>query len=200
MDSKSITRLPEPRRDGPSSVEQALLNRRSIRGFKNDPLSLAELSQLAWAAQGISSPRGYRTAPSAGALYPLEVYIFAGRVKGLDAAVYKYDPRHILEKIVPGDHRTDLAQAALNQSFIGTAPVVFLFCAVFARTTNTYGERGRRYVFMEVGHAAQNLCLQAVAAGMGTTVIGAFQDNRVGTIIELAPKESPVYIVPVGKI
>jgi SagB-type dehydrogenase family enzyme len=176
------------------------MNRRSIRGFKHDSLSLAELSQLAWSAQGVSSPRGYRTAPSAGALYPLEVYIFAGRVEGLDAGVYKYDPRHLLEKIVSGDHRADLARAALNQSFIAAAPVVFLFCAVFARITKTYGERGRRYVFMEVGHAAQNLCLQAVAQGMGTTVVGAFQDNRVETMLELAPNESPIYIVAVGKI
>lgn len=200
MDSKSLVRLPEPRRDGPLSVEQALLNRRSTRAFNNDPLSLAELSQLAWSAQGVTSPRGYRTAPSAGALYPLEVFIFAGRVEGLDAGVYKYDPRHSVAKIAAGDRRADLARAALNQSFIATAPVVFLFCAVFARMTDKYGERGRRYVFMEVGHAAQNLCLQAVAQGMGTTVVGAFQDDRVGDMIALAPNEWPIYIVAVGKI
>jgi SagB-type dehydrogenase family enzyme len=133
-------------------------------------------------------------------LYPLELYIFAGRIKGLDAGVYKYDPRHVLEKIVAGDHRADLARAALGQGFIAAAPVVFLFCAVFARVTNTYGERGGRYVFLEAGHAAQNLCLQAVARGMGTTVVGAFQDDRVGDMIALAPDELPIYIVAVGKI
>ena len=200
LDSENIIHLPEPRHEGPSSVEQALLNRRSIRSFKNESLSLAELSQLAWSAQGVSSPRGYRTAPSAGALYPLEVYIFAGGVTGLDAGVYKYDTRHILEKVVAQDRRADLARAALNQGFIAKAPVVFLFCAVFARITNTYGERGRRYAFMEVGHAAQNLCLQAVAQGMGTTVVGAFQDDRVADMIALAPSELPIYIVAVGKI
>ena len=200
MESKISLRLPEPRLDGPLSVEQALANRRSVRSFKNEPLSLAELSQLAWSAQGVSNPRGYRTAPSAGALYPLETYTFAGRIKGLEAGVYRYDPRHSLEKIVAGDRRADLARAALNQRFIATAPVVFLFCAVFARITTTYGERGVRYVFMEVGHAAQNLCLQAVARGMGTTVVGAFDDDRVATMIDLAPNELPIYIVAVGKI
>ena len=200
MDSKKITRLPEPRSDGPYAVERALLNRRSVRVFKNESLSLAELSQLAWSAQGVSSPRGYRTAPSAGALYPLEVYIFAGGVTGLDAGVYKYAPRHILERVIAKDRREELARAALNQSFIATAPVAFLFSAVFARITNTYGERGRRYVFMEVGHAAQNLCLQAVAQGMGTTVVGAFQEDRVATMLALAPNELPIYIVAVGKI
>ena len=200
MDSKEITRLPEPRLDGPSSVEQALLHRRSIRAFKNEPLSLADISQLAWSAQGVSSPRGFRTAPSAGALYPLEIYIFAGGVTGLDAGVYKYAPRHILEKVIAEDRREDLARAALNQIFIATAPVVFLFCAVFERITNTYGERGRRYVYMEAGHAAQNLCLQAVSRGMGTTVVGAFQEDRVATMIALAPNELPIYIVAVGMI
>lgn len=200
MDSQKITRLPEPRLDGPYAVERALLNRRSIRAFKKESLSLAELSQLAWSAQGVSSPRGHRTAPSAGALYPLEVYIFAGGVTGLEAGVYRYAPRHILETVAAEDRREDLARAALNQGFIATAPVVFLFSAVFARITSTYGERGRRYVFMEVGHAAQNLCLQAVAQGMGTTVVGAFQDDRVATMLALAPNELPIYIVAVGKI
>ncbi len=200
MESKNILRLPEPHIDGNYAVEQALQSRRSIRAFKNEPLSLAELSQLAWSAQGVSSPKGYRTAPSAGALYPLELYIFAGGIKGLDAGVYKYDPRHILRKIIAGDRRTELAGAALDQRFIATAPVVFLFCAIFARITSTYGERGRRYVFMEAGHAAQNICLQAVARGMGTTVVGAFEDDRVASMIALAPNELPIYIVAVGKI
>jgi SagB-type dehydrogenase family enzyme len=200
MDSKNLTCLSQPRIDGTYSVEKALQNRRSIRAFKKDPLSLAELSQLAWSAQGVSNPRGYRTAPSAGALYPLEVYIFAGNITGLDTGIYKYAPRHILEKVVAEDRRADLARAALNQSFIATAPVVFLFSAIFARITNTYGERGKRYVFMEAGHAAQNLCLQAVALGMGTTVVGAFQDDGVAKMVALAPNELPIYIVAVGKI
>ena len=144
LDSKNIISLPEPRHDGPVSIEKALLTRRSIRAYKNESLSLAELSQLAWAAQGVSSPRGYRTAPSAGALFPLEIYIYAGRVKELSAGVYKYQIRHTLRKIVEGDHRTDLARAALNQRFIAKAPAVFLFCAVYERITHTYGQRGMR--------------------------------------------------------
>ncbi len=198
-DHQNFIRLPEPRHAGAISVEQALMHRRSIRTYTQEPVSLAQLSQLAWAAQGVSSPRGYRTAPSAGALYPLEIYICAGRVNGLASGVYRYDTRHALRKIVAGDHRQDLARAALNQGFIAKAPAIFLFCAVYERVTNTYGERGRRYVLMEVGHAAQNLCLQAVALGLGTAAVGAFRDDSARTIFKLAPEEQPVYIIPVGK-
>ena len=198
--SQEIIRLPEPRHDGAVSVEHALLNRRSVRNYKNKPLTLAEISQLVWAAQGITNHRGYRTAPSAGALYPLELYIAAGNVDDLTAGIYKYlFHDHALVQTVAGDKRTELSHAALSQGSIARAPAVLLFCAVYSRITGKYGNRGIQYTFMEIGHAAQNVCLQAVAMGMGTVVIGAFRDNEVKLIANLTPDEEPTYLIPVGR-
>jgi SagB-type dehydrogenase family enzyme len=167
--------------------------RRSVRSYKDDRLDLSEISQILWSAQGITSPRRFRTAPSAGALYPLELYVIAGNVKNLSPAIYKYQPgKHVLIKIVAGDLRSELSRAAL-------APAVLLFCAVFERTTGKYGRRGIRYVHMEVGHAAQNVCLQAIALGLNTVVIGAFRDTDVKKIANLADDEQPLYFVPVGR-
>lgn len=193
-------RLPEPRYDGSVSVEHALLSRRSVRKYKNEPLTLVEVSQLLWAAQGITAPRGYRTAPSAGALYPLEVYLVTGKVNDLSEGIYKYKYHdHALVQTVAGDKRAELSRAALHQGSILRAPTVLLFCAVYERITRKYGERGYRYVFMEIGHAAQNVCLQAIALGLGTVVIGAFRDNEVKKIANLPPNEEPTYFVPVGR-
>ncbi len=192
--------LPEPRYDGDVSVEHALRMRRSVRSYKDDPLDLSEISQILWSAQGITSPRRFRTAPSAGALYPLELYVIAGNVKNLSPAIYKYRPRnHVLVKSIPGDMRSELSRAALSQSAIKKAPAVLLFCAVFERTTKKYGRRGIRYVHMEVGHAAQNVCLQAIALGLNTAVIGAFRDEAVKEIAHLPADEQPLYFVPVGR-
>ncbi len=191
--------LPEARTDGDISVEQALQTRRSVRSYKKDPLDLTEISQLVWSAQGITHPRGYRTAPSAGALYPLELYVIAGRIKDLPAAIYKYSPhRHALLNIISGDKRAEFSRAALRQGSIRKAPAVLLFCAVYERTTAKYGQRGIRYVHMEVGHASQNVCLQAIALGLHTAVIGAFQDEAVKEIAHLPADEKPLYLVPVG--
>jgi SagB-type dehydrogenase family enzyme len=193
-------KLPKPRDDGPVSVEGALMNRRSIRAYRKDPLTLTEIAQLTWSAQGVSDPRGYRTAPSAGALYPLEIYLIAGWIDELRAGIYKYDPsNHGLRKIVDGDRRKDLSRAALNQNSIANAPAVLLLCTVDERVTNKYGHRGIRYVFMEIGHAAQNLCLQAVALGLATVVIGAFRDSEIKKIAHLVENERPAYIVPIGR-
>jgi SagB-type dehydrogenase family enzyme len=193
-------RLPEPRYDGPVSVEHALLTRRSVRNYKNEPLALADISQLTWAAQGITTPGGYRTAPSAGALYPLETYVVAGDVNDLAAGIYKYRYRdHALVQTVAGDKRTALSHAALSQGSIARAPAVFLFCAVYSRITGKYSKRGIQYTFMEIGHAAQNVCLQAIALGLGTVVIGAFRDNEVKMIAGLPADEEPTYLIPVGK-
>jgi SagB-type dehydrogenase family enzyme len=157
---KDFINLPEPCYDGTVSVERALLTRRSVRTYNKDPLTLTEISQLAWAAQGVSDPRGYRTAPSAGALYPLEIYVVAGRIDELPAGIYKYDLLgQALRKIVGGDRRKKLSRAALNQNSIANAPVVLLFCTVNERVTNKYGDRGLKYIYMEIGHAAQNVCL-----------------------------------------
>jgi len=192
--------LPEPRYAGDVSVELALRQRRSVRSYKDDPLDMAEVSQILWSAQGITSAGGFRTAPSAGALYPLELYVIAGNVKNLPAAIYKYTPRdHALLEIVSGDRRSDLSRAALRQGAIRKAPAVILFCAVYERTTGKYGQRGFRYVHMEVGHAAQNACLQAIALGLHTAVIGAFRDAEVKAIANLPANEQPLYFVPVGR-
>ena len=196
---KAIT-LPEARFDGDSSIESTMLRRRSIRSYTDEPLTLYELSQLLWAAQGVTNSRGFRTSPSAGALYPLEIYIVAGKVKKLAAGVYKYKPKqHQLIQVLEGDKRAELCRAALNQSSIKNASVVILFCAVYQRTTVKYGQRGIRYVFMEIGHSAQNVCLQAVALGLGTVTIGAFHDGKVKGIVKCIPEEEPLYIMPVGK-
>ena len=192
--------LPEPRFDGDVSVEGALRERRSVRSYKGEPLALSEVAQILWSAQGITSARGFRTAPSAGALYPLELYVVAGNVKNLASAIYKYKPHeHRLFEIIPGDGRSQLSRAALHQSAIKEAPAVMLFCAVYERTTGKYGQRGIRYADMEVGHAAQNACLQAIALGLHTAVIGAFRDEEVKAIVRLPADEQPLYLVPVGR-
>lgn len=200
-ESKSeIIKLPAPRYKSSVSVEEALLNRRSVRDYKNEPLTLADVSQLLWSAQGITDPRGLRTSPSAGALYPLEVYVVAGNVKDLPSGIYRYKPhKHELERVVAGDKRTELCNAALGQPYVRNAPVVIVFSAVYERVTAKYGERGIRYVHIEAGHAAQNAFLQAVSLNLGAVVIGAFHDEEVKKIIRTADREQPLYIMPVGK-
>lgn len=192
--------LPEPRSDGDVSVEEALLKRRSDRDYADRPLKLAEISQLLWAAQGVTNRMGFRTAPSAGALYPLEVYVVAGKVDGLAAGVYKYRPlRHRLITIAAGDRRVDLAGAALGQSSIKNSPASIVFSAVYERVTRKYRDRGIRYVHMEAGHAAQNIYLQAIPLDIGTVVIGAFYDEKVKEVLGLPDNEEPLYIMPTGK-
>ena len=192
--------LPEPRTESDISVENALRKRRSVRNYSNGAIDLTEISQLVWSAQGITHTRGFRAAPSAGALYPLELYVIAGRVKNLPSAVYRYSPRqHALVKMVSGDMRPELSRAALGQRAVRKAPAVLLFCAVFERTTAKYGQRGIRYVHIEVGHAAQNVCLQAIALELQTVVIGAFRDEAMKKILNLPAEEQPLYLVPVGR-
>jgi len=199
-ESAAIIPLPQPRTDGPVSIEKTLKERRSIRDFKDDPLDLAEISQLLWACQGITAAGGLRTAPSAGALYPLEITLVAGRVKDFSAGVYKYRPQdQQLVKIMDGDKRLELASAALGQSCIENAPVSVVLSAVYQRTTKKYGERGVRYVHMEVGHAGQNLCLQAVALNLGAVVVGAFKDVQVRGVLGMPEEENPISIIPVGR-
>ncbi|TAN45843.1 MAG: SagB/ThcOx family dehydrogenase [Nitrospirae bacterium] len=198
---EEVIRLPEPRHEGVVSLEQALSLRRSVRSYRDGPLDMAEVSQLLWAAQGLSGRGGYRNAPSAGALYPLELYLVAGDVKGLAAGVYKYRPqKHDLVKAAKGDSRSELCDAALGQTSIKRAAAVLVMSAVYERTTVKYGERGVRYVHMEAGHAAQNVYLQAVPLRIGTVVIGAFRDDAVKKVIGMPGNEHPLYIMPVGKI
>jgi len=193
-------KLPEPVFDSGVSLEQSLRERRSVRDYSGQPLTLGELSQLLWAAQGITSPAGARTAPSAGALYPLEVYVVVGDVRELSPGVYHYIPEgHELSQTLDGDRRDDLAHAALGQDWVAEAAAVFLLAAVYERTTDKYGDRGIRYVHLEAGHAAQNLCLEAVALGLGAVTVGAFDDGQVASIVGLPEDEKPLYIIPAGR-
>jgi SagB-type dehydrogenase family enzyme len=195
-----VVRLPAPQKQGLLSVEAALKKRRSIRNFKDVPLALQSVSQLLWAAQGITDKREFRTVPSAGALYPLELYLIAGKTEGLEPGIYQYRPGdHSLHLVTAGDFRQTLCRAALRQDAISQAPVVFLIGAVPARTTGKYGERGIRYVHMEAGHAAQNILLQAVSLDLGGVAIGAFSDHDVGRLLKIDRDTIPLYIVPVGK-
>lgn len=200
--------LPLPRIYSNMTVEEAVLLRRSIREYTSDPVKLEHLALILWAAYGITDPRtGFRASPSAGATYPLEVYVVIGE-KGvlvenntfLKPGVYKYDVyKHILVLSKEGDYREELYDAALGQQWVKNAPVNIVVCAVFERTTKIYGERGRtRYVPMEVGHLGQNVYLMATALGYGTVVIGAFSDEKVWKVINTVPDEVPMYIMPLG--
>lgn len=191
--------LPPPATSGRVSVEEALALRRSVREYRDEPLPLAAAAQLLWAAQGRSHPEGLRTAPSAGATYPLELYLVAGAVEGLDPAIYRYRPaNHSLDVVRRGDHRTALAAAALEQECVANAPGVLAVAAVVSRTASRYGGRAERYVLLEVGHAVENAALQAVALGLGSVVVGAFDDLAVARLLGLPPGASPWCLLPVG--
>jgi len=185
--------LPAPRLKGEMSLEETLVARRSVRQFTDEELTLEEISQLLWAAQGITADWGGRTAPSAGALYPLEVYV--ATADGL----YHYVPqghKAIVESRT--DLRHELWRAGLSQDAIREAPAVFVIAAVYARTERKYGGRAERYVRLEAGHAAQNLLLQAVALGLGGVPIGAFYDDQVQNALSLPSDYEPLYLIPIG--
>jgi SagB-type dehydrogenase family enzyme len=186
--------LPAPSTHGRVSLEEALASRRSIREVDPRPLNSAQLSQLLWATQGITDAAGLRAAPSAGALYPLEVYVAAAD------GLLRYEPRgHRLLRVDARDLRGALARAALGQECVARAPAVFVIAAVTARTERKYGTRAGRYVDMEAGHAAQNLLLQATALGLGGVPVGAFDDEGVRSALGLPREQRPLYLVPVGK-
>jgi len=186
--------LPAPRLEGGMSLNEALALRRSVRSYTDRLLTWEEISQLLWAAQGVTAPSGFRTAPSAGALYPLEVYL------ALPEGWYHYLPQgHRLERLGQEDLREALRVAGLGQGALGDAPAVFVIAAVVARTEGKYGERAERYVHLEAGHAAQNLLLQATALGLGAVSIGAFHDDRVREALRLPASHTPLYLIPVGE-
>jgi SagB-type dehydrogenase family enzyme len=200
MGNNSNLTLPTPLYESQTSLEKALQTRRSVRTYSLEPLSLAEVSQLLWAAQGLTHPNGLRTAPSAGALYPLDIYLLAGNVTGLSGGIYHYQPGdHTLVLMSTEDKRQDLYQAALQQSPVKDAPIVFVISAVYERTTGKYGQRGIRYVHMEVGHAAQNIYLQAESLGLGTVFIGAFHEDEVKEALNLGGEEINLGLMPVGR-
>ncbi len=181
------------------SLDEALMHRRSVREFSPTELTLPEVSQVVWAAQGVTTT-GHRTAPSAGATYPLEIYLAAGKVDDLATGVYHYAPdRHRLETVAIGDVRQQLAKAAVDQQWLIRAPMIVVITANYARTTARYGRRGERYVHMEAGHAAENLLLEATALGLGATPVGAFDDTEVSRLLHLPASEAPLYLIPVGQ-
>lgn len=193
-------RLAEPRQDSGISLDRCIRQRRSVRGFRGRALSRGELSQLLWAAQGITGPEATRAVSSAGALYPLELYVVAGDVASLPAGVYHYlAGRQELVLTAPGDRREKLVAAACDQDWIATASVIICIAGVFERTTVKYGQRGRGFVYIEAGHAAQNLMLQAIALGLGTTIVGAFSDADVKRLLHLDADETPLCLLPVGE-
>lgn len=191
-------KLPKPKFKSPISVEEALGGRRSVRDYTKDSLTIDQISQLLWAAQGITAKWGGRTAPSAGALYPLEIYLVAGEVKGLEPGLYHYDPgEHAISQKKAGDLRKKLTQASLYQDEILRAPATLIITAVYERTAKKYGERSERYVHMEVGFAGENIYLQAESLNLGTVFIGAFDDDEVKKALEI--DEEPLGIMPVGR-
>jgi len=187
-------KLPAPETKGGMSVEEALARRASVREFTRQPLAQAELSQLLWAAQGITHGKSGRTAPSAGALYPLELYV------AVRDGFYRYEPYgHELQRITADDLRSNISKAALNQPALVEAAAVFVFTAVYERTARRYGEeRARRYVLIEIGHAAQNLLLEAVALRLGGVPVGAFNDSQLQKVLPVPGDHTVLYLVAVG--
>lgn len=202
MDGSQI-HLPPPSQTGSLLLEETIARRRSVRDFSPQSISKSQLSQILWAAQGISNSGGrYRTVPSAGATYPLELFVVCGLngVEGLADGIYHYHlDSHSLVLHRSGDARPQLARAALDQEFIYQAPVDIVICALYERTLKRYGARGERYVHIEVGHAGQNVYLQATALDLATVAIGAFDDEQVGRVLGLDKEYKPLYIMPVGK-
>ena len=199
--AETLIKLPPPNLKGKISIEEAIAKRRSVRRFRTQPLSLPQLSQILWSAQGITGTSRYRAVPSAGATYPLEVFIVIGEktVESLQAGTYHYEvDNHSLSLHLEGDLRRELAEAALGQGFIASAPVNIVICALFSRTAYSYSKRGERYVHMEVGHVGQNISLQAIALGLATVMVGAFEDEAVRRVLKIEEQIKPLYIIPIG--
>jgi SagB-type dehydrogenase family enzyme len=192
MQGNAMIKLPEPEFTD-ASLEGCIKARRSVRSFEDKALDLNQISLLLWAAQGeTDKEQGFRAAPSAGATYPLEIYLCS------QDGVFHYLPKsHGIERSDTSDVRSRIVTAALNQKFIGDAGCIIVITAVFERTTWRYGRRGEMYVHMEAGHAAQNIHLQAVALGLGSVPVGAFKEDDVADILQLED-EKPLYIIPVG--
>jgi SagB-type dehydrogenase family enzyme len=190
----SRVELPAPATKGSMSLEESIQQRRSVRDFKDEPLTKAQISQLCWAAQGITYPkRKYRAAPSAGALYPLEIYIVSK-----DGVDHYVPDGHALERHLSGDLRGNLKDASLFQDMITQAPVTIVIAGVEQRLAKKYGNRAERYMWMEAGHVGQNIQLQATALGLGSVPIGAFQDEQCKSLLQLPDDQEVLYIFPVG--
>lgn len=182
--------LPEARTTSAISIEAALWARRSVRSFREETIALADVGQLLWACQGLNRPeQGGRTTPSAGAQYPLEVYVITAE------GIHHYVPEgHQLERLSTEDVRDRIPA----QSFVHPAPVVVVITAAFARTEEHYGERAERYVHLEAGHAAHGLLLQAVSLGLGGTPVGSFDDEELQLLLGVPIDHEPLYVIPIG--
>jgi SagB-type dehydrogenase family enzyme len=206
-----MIKLPSPQLKGKISLEETILRRRSVRRYRKEPLDLSQLSQILWSAQGVTGSRGFRAAPSAGATYPLEIFVVVGEQsvvikeakqapEELQAGIYHYEPdSHSLSLGKASDLRPDLARATMDQEFIIDAPAAVVICALYHRTSCRYGRRAERYVHMEVGHTGENIHLQAVALGLATVEVGAFQDEEVREVLGLEEQFKPLYVMPVGR-
>lgn len=195
-------RLSKPRYEGRVSVEGAIRNRRTVRSFRSKPLDVVRLSQVLWAAQGVTGGLGFkRAAPSAGALYPMDVYAVTGieGVQGLEAGNYRYAPKtHSLDRVKKGDLREAVARAALSQAWVASAPVNVVITATYERITGKYGRRGERYAVIEAGHIGQNVFLQAGALGLAAGIVGAFRDDELVRVLGIPRKRVPLLVMPVG--
>jgi SagB-type dehydrogenase family enzyme len=202
VEEKGIIRLSKPIYDGTVSVERAIKERRTIRDFRSKPLTMTQLSQLFWSAQGITDEiMGFRAAPSAGALYPLDVYAVVGDggAEGLQSGVYHYQPAsHSIHLVGKGDRRKDVAGAALWQMWMAKAPIIFVITSEYERITSKYGKRGIRYAQIEVGHVGQNIFLQSKSLGLGAGIVGAFHDDAVTEAIGVPKAHNPLIMIPVG--
>jgi SagB-type dehydrogenase family enzyme len=200
--TQQVIKLPPPRYKGEVSLEEAIFKRRSVRHYKDEPVSLDAVSQLLWAGAGqtvdaVTGPT--RSYPSAGGIYPLQIYVVAGKIEGLRSGLYQYEWQgHTLLLIKEGDMRPQLSQACLGQKAVAQAPVSIVLAADYPRTSGRYGKRGEsRYVPMDTGAAGENISLQAEALGLGTVIAGAFSDENVKEVLDI--EETPLYVMPVGK-
>jgi SagB-type dehydrogenase family enzyme len=196
-------KLPPPKQVETLSVDEAIRRRRSIRTFLEKPMTIEQLSYLLWASIGIQrKENGYefRTVPSAGALYPIETYLIANKIRGLEKALYHYSIKsHLLEELVRGDFSRSVARAALGQEMFLGAAAIFVWTAIFDRSKWKYRQRAYRYIYLDAGHIAQNLALSATSLGLGSCQVGAFYDDEVNTIVGVdGAEESAIYLSAVG--
>lgn len=203
-DCKKI-KLPEPKENGKTALDFCIKKRKSIRDFSEEPIDLIQLSYLLWVSTGIQrKEHGYefRTAPSAGALYPIETYIVVNNVLKLERGVYHYSIKdHTLEEMKLGDFSIKTANGALGQEMCARAAVVFIWTSIFQRSKWKYGQRAYRYIYLDAGHIAENLALASTGLGLGSCQIGALFDDEINEIVDVDGKnESTIYMSVIGKI
>jgi SagB-type dehydrogenase family enzyme len=197
--------LDPPQKRGGAPLWEVIAGRRSVRNYTGSPVTRQELAQLLWACQGITAQSeryAFRSAPSAGALYPVETYLAVNRVDGIDPGLYHYEVEpHALAQLTSGDYRKAVAQAAMDQSPVERADLVAIWSAVFERSKWKYKQRGYRYIFLDAGHIAGNLALAAVALGLGSCQIGSLYDDEANRLLGLdGETESVIYMTAVGRI